>query len=264
MRSFPDFLIAPPQRSRILARMAGANLPTRDELFAQLVGATVRWFDQHPELRDCSAESIINAVAKVGSWGVHLQNDGAVIMARYNADGTAEAAAVLTYRAEMALLRAKRLVRRIKAKSVFEHEHFRVRQDSRGEYVEHEEVMSPHRRGPLVGAYAWAETPARDLVIVQMDRAAIDEIREECSTEWREGDLDSLPWYPPKTAMHRLRREIGLPGDYLVQFDDDFKRHPEPSIATPAGQAVPAVAPQDDVDPFAGMRGESAQTSEAA
>lgn len=262
MRSFPDWLIAPPQRSRILARMAGANLPTRDALFAQLVAATVRWFEQHPELRDCSAESIIDAVTKVGSWGVHLQNDGAVIMARYNPDGTAEAAAVLTYRAEMALLRAKRLVRRIKAKSVFANEHFLVRQDSRGEYVEHEEIMSPQRRGALVGAYAWAETPTRDIVVVQMDRAAIDEIREECSTEWREGDLDSLPWYPPKTAMHRLRREIGLPGDYLIQFDDDFKRRSATEQNQQEKQNPAEVAPQDDVDPFVAMQ--NAQTSEAA
>jgi hypothetical protein len=178
---------------------------------------------------------------------VKVGKDSAVLIAR-KVDGEVHAAAMLHYRAEMALLKHKlRLVRQIEARPIYANEHFKVHQGTK-KLIEHHVESSIRLRGELVGGYAWAETSRRDLVIVTLDRADIDQIRIDHSEDWADGELDDIArWYVPKTCIHQLRREIGLPDDYIAKYADDFSR----AAPSPAPTVILSEATAFPVDPRA-------------
>jgi hypothetical protein len=134
-----------------------------------------------------------------------------------------------------------------RARPIYANEHFKVHQGTK-KLIEHHVESSIRLRGELVGGYAWAETSRRDLVIVTLDRADIDQIRIDHSEDWADGELDDIArWYVPKTCIHQLRREIGLPDDYIAKYADDFSR----AAPSPAPTVILSEATAFPVDPRA-------------
>lgn len=245
--SFRQWLSEEPQRSRILREIHSAAY------FAAHVDECVDFIARNPKLKDCSRESLLSAIATAGRWGVKVGRESAVLSARL-VDGEMQAFAMLHYRAEMALLKARKIVKLIEARAVYKHEHFVVHQGTR-KLIEHHVIHEAGARGELSGGYAWAEDYRRNLFIVTLGAAEIDQIRDEHSDECADGDLDLIArWFVPKTCIHLLRREIGLPEDFLAKYSDDFERP-----ASNVDVTLPVAAPvAGDIDPYAGMRNEVA------
>lgn len=240
--TFREWLNAEPQRSRILREMHSPAY------FAAHVDECVDFIRKHPTLKECSRDSLLAAIAKAGSWGVKVGRESAVLLARKVDGGAFEAAAMLHYRAEIAILKHKRLVKFIEARSVYANEHFKVHQGTSKSF-EHWVETSIRLRGELVAGYAYAEDYQRNRFIVTLDRADIDQIRIDHSDEWADGDLDDIArWYVPKTCIHQLRREIGLPEDFIAKYSDDFERRAstvDVALPVPTAEQRPAGFPLD-------------------
>lgn len=213
-----QWLCAEPQRSKILRQLAGGA-----QYFDHHVDDVVDFVRHNPKLRECSRDSLIAAIAKSGSWGVKVGRDSGVLLAR-KVEGQMTAVAMLHYRAEIQILKAKRLVRDIEANCVYANEHFIVHKGTQPK-IEHHVITEIRKRGALVAGYCFAETSRRQIKIVTMDRNEIDRIRVDHSDEMADGELDDIAhFFVPKTCVHAMRREIGLPEDYLIKYDDDFER----------------------------------------
>lgn len=212
--------------------------------------------------------SLVAALQKAVSWPITIgAKDGSALLVRPNhdiPDARPNVIAMQKARGKIRLLKQFGGMEWFNAKPVFEHEHFVAHQGSAPQVDHIERALEKHKRGRLVGAYAEAITrKSLPRTLVVLHRSDIDAIREEYSTDWAEGDLDTIEWYAVKTAVHKLCESITLPEMARRLLDDggQSSRFAAPvagaitvPVADPKGVVDSVMKPAPIVDPLAVMQ----------
>lgn len=151
----------------------------------------------NPDIKKCSGESIIFAVARAVSWGGIIGED--VHLVPYGTRLTA----MMDYKFKAKLIVATGTARQVFAVAVYKNEPFRLMQGTHT-IVEHQVLLDPASRGPMIGAYAVAKLRGGDAQVVSMSIEEIDRVRQNHSKQWKKGDVPD--WYAQKTVIHRLAK----------------------------------------------------------
>lgn len=246
MASFEEFLAAPKQRARIVARTpGGANF--FDQVLSEIIDAA----EENPKIRACEPHSIIRAVCRAVSWGLVI-GEGAFLIPRAEKRGEQQRlTAMQGYRGKIELIVRHGVALRVDAFPVYENEAavdpktgkagFEYEQGS-SPWIRHQPILDPASRGRLVGAYAcatirWSAPPK----LYVMHRTEIDKIRLEYSQKWDKGTLDEHQFYGPKTCVHQLAKQLPMKPKIRALLTDDLDGAEEGQV-----ERMETVAEMDD------------------
>lgn len=171
-----------------------AKLAPRGVHPAHYLASLRLYMASHSEVRKCTPMSVAQSILRVAQTGLELGVTCDILpfkgvgqfSPRYN--GIIElalGAGVRTINADV-----------VRAGDYFEWEkgtHFKLRHRHDAE-----------RGAPITHAYAIAETKPGSFVFEVMARHEIDEVRLKFSKQWKNGNLDDIPWYAKKTVVRRL------------------------------------------------------------
>lgn len=198
----------------------------REQLAKLLVGQDVDRFTtvalqvvmSDPGLLDADPLSVLSAIREAATHGlepVGPLGDGAIIA--YKEQGRPIAQFQPMYRGLMKLARRSGEVASIDAQVVYQNDDYLVELGTEPR-IRHRPTPLGQERGQFVGAYAYARLRTGELVIVELNLADIDKIRQS-SRSYRNavsrGKLDSVwhKWPEPmmlKSAIKRLMKKLPL------------------------------------------------------
>jgi recombinational DNA repair protein RecT len=214
----------------------------------RIIRSVEKYEHENPQLRLCTGQSIIDAVAKGVRWDLELGRHWYLIptevtVTRFLQPDVKEwrARASLDYKAKALLLRRHKIVvSPIRAACVFEKEHFVAKLGTAENHsVEHYVIASERHRGELVAVYVAAELArGRNYVIVRT-KSDIERRRAENAQEkWQTQRLEEILWWAEKTLVHELWKwfEVDLPPE--LRDDEDAPRMID-GDAEDIGRAVP-------------------------
>lgn len=153
---------------------------------------------KNEDILKCTPQSIVNAVSRavrsglVIGEGVHLVPFGTTLQEIYD------------YKGRIQLITMAGAARAIDAQCVYEHEKFDYTQGT-SPTLSHSPIMSPAKRGKMIGAYAIADQGRRvppKILVLSVEE--IDKVRQQYSKTHKKGDLPY--WYAQKTCVHRLAK----------------------------------------------------------
>lgn len=171
---------------------------------------------------DCAPRSIVPAVARAAEWGLQIGETAYLIPRKLTPfdDGKPRLAAQHSWHGKIELLLRYKIARRVDAHCIYEHDHFTYTQGLKPS-VDHHPQFVRAKRGALIGAYAWAQQGQSDYKVVVLDREWIEDVRTTWSEKWGTGSLDEIPWYPKKTALNLLSKELPIDPKWDRIFLDD-------------------------------------------
>lgn len=238
-------------RSEIAPHIYGHGT-TGADFFADVVSEVMDAARKEPRIMKCERRSIIAAIRTAASWPVRIgTDDGAALLPRA-VGGRLLLVPMQTARAKRKILVQFGGVRWMNQQAVFANEEFVALQGDEPRIERHVQIMDPRQRGQLVGAYAIAlQKHGLPKSLVVLHRSDIDRIRVEWSEEWGGGDLDEIPWYAVKTAVHALCDDhLTLPETTkrLLQEDRGFSRVDIAEMHEPATVTVPVADPRGVIE----------------
>ncbi|MBA3891684.1 MAG: recombinase RecT [Gemmatimonadaceae bacterium] len=223
-------------RRRILPMLAGQS-------YERVMVEAYLAVRQNPELAQCTADSLIQSVARAVSTGGTIGRDVHLVPFNVNVAPQGQpkkyekrAQAIEDYKFIVELMLRTGGAMMVSAKLVFEHEPFKHHEGTRPS-IEHSPIMDPAKRGKLIGAYAYAIVRhSLPPVIHVMSVAEIDAIRQQFSKQWKNGAMPD--WYPLKTCLRKLQKLVPTNPRLakLLQFmgtgepDDILPALPAPSM----------------------------------
>jgi phage RecT family recombinase len=221
------------------------------------------------ELLECTPASLIMAVGRGVKWDLDFGETVHLVPFNVNLAKKGQtprwekrAKAIRDYKGDIELVIRSGAARHVEAQCFYANEPFKYEQGT-APFIEHHPIVDVAKRGPMVGAYAWARINTQSLKISVMAVPEIDKIRQEKSKSWKDGPLPD--WYARKTLVHQVTKAIpknAKLAEVLRQFDVEEEEIPEgefevvketPVAAAPAAPAAaapetaaPAAEPVDD------------------
>lgn len=171
--------------------------------YEQLLSELYFAIQKAPALAKCTPESLLQSAHRILSWGLTIGEKAYLVPF-----GT-EATAVMDYKGAIDLVVRAGGARYIDAQCVFANEPFAYEQGTSA-FIKHQPIMSPAKRGPLIGAYAVAKISGQDVKIIVLSREEIDAVRQKHSKQWKSGKLDDLLWYCQKTCVRRIVKQLPM------------------------------------------------------
>lgn len=207
---------------------------------------------ENEELLECTPTSLIMAVSKGVNWDlefgetVHLVPFNVNVAKRDQAPKWEKRAqAIRDYKGDIELVIRSGAARAVEAQCFYEKEILKYEQGT-NPFIEHHPIVDVRKRGPMLGAYAWARISVHSLKITVMSVDEIDAIRQEKSKSWKKGPLPD--WYACKTVVHRVTRS--LPKNkrlaaVLKEFEKEEEEIPEGEfevVAADVGTSTPTAS----------------------
>lgn len=266
--------IEPPAPSALLKSQSLAKLTTikaraliepmlkKGVTFERVLSEVYFELQKNPKLQSCTAESMIMAVAQCVKWDLTIGEKVYIVpfSVKVKTDKGDEwedrAQAIRDYKGDIDLIIRAGAARYVAAHNVYEHEHFRYELGTTP-LIEHKPIMDPAKRGRLVGSYAVAKISRDDVQIVVLSRDEIDQSRMQHSKQWKDHyvkgqkekvpfTLEELPWYGPKTCVHRLAKFLPT-SPKLEMVRREFEAEDTAEIDGPVVDIPALDAPQNDL-----------------
>lgn len=188
---------------------------------------------ENPKILKCDATSIVRAVSKAVSWNLVIGHTAYLIPRAPRRGETQMLTAMQSYHGKIELLVRHGAARLVDGHPVYKNEHYKSALGT-NPWIEHYPMtLDPDGRGELVGGYAFAKITQTEFKIVEISAKEIDAIRKKYSQQWADGRLEDVAhWYVPKTAIHRLCKQIPMSSDLAQLLTDDDDIDPEDDVLT--------------------------------
>lgn len=213
--------------------------------------------NENPKIKTCTPQSIVSAVARAVSWGgiigeeVHLVPFGVNVAERGQPDQWEDRLKpMMDYKFKAKLIVATGTARRVYAVAVYKNEPFRLMQGT-STRVEHQVILDPKERGPMIGAYAVAILRHGEAQVVSKTIDEIDAVRKKSSKQWKNGECPE--WYALKTVIHNLAKLLPA-SPKMAELLKKFGEEEADEI-----EALPDTGPVADVEAPATVRHLSAR-----
>lgn len=164
-----------------------------------------------PELLECEKSSIVRAVGRAVSWGlvigetVHLVPFDVKVTTPGQPDRWEKRCKALQdYKGKIELIVRAGAARAIDAEDVYEGDDF-LMELGINPVVRLRPELNPDKRGAYLGTYAIARLPHNLVKIIWVPAKEVEAIRAK-SKGWKNKPREY--WYGPKTAIHRLSKEL--------------------------------------------------------
>jgi recombination protein RecT len=220
-----------------------------------VVSEVNRAVTDNPELLECTPASLIMSVSSIVKWDLEIGQTAYLVPFKTKVGDRYEkrAKALRDYKGDIELVTRSGAARKVDAKCVYANEYFKYEEGTQP-YIEHRPQTDPVKRGPMLGAYAYAKLSHYELKIVFMAISEIEEIRQAKSKSWKEGPLPA--WYAKKTVIHQVTKSLPKNpklAEVLHEFDREETEEeiPEgtfevlPDSETPQPVSVQTPAPTD-------------------
>lgn len=262
MTTFPPWLHSEPVVRRIASRVLGGKKALRPFL-AEVEDYVEGDEALHAKLLLCEPASVARALARMSTWGL-LAGDGCfLIPSKPDAAGVSKMIAYQGYRGKAALMQnpaskgMPRLAERVRWAEFYANEI--TTPFSSDERVPYTKIVEPQKRGALVGSFAEALLPfGRGYLNAALHHTESDKIREDYPTDINTSDIERLPWYGPRCAMHELAKLFPLTALAQKVFNDapdaDDTAFVDDEIPPFTDSPRRVMAVLADVDPFAEMQ----------
>lgn len=234
--------------SKFLPEGTQAERATALERVAATVLLAIR-NDKTKKLIECTPESLVLGVARIQQWGLELGTTAHLI------PFGKEATPVADYKGLAELMIGSGAIRYIDPKVVYAGDKFEYRFGTDAK-IDH--TPGPKaKRGAITHAYVIIHLPGGRQVFDVMLAEDIDEIRQKCSKQWKDGPLK--PWYAKKTMVRQASKLIPKNPRFAESFarfakvlDDEQSVEIVPLPDAPGVAALRATVnePDDDDLPF--------------
>jgi recombinase, phage RecT family len=165
---------------------------------------------KNPAILRCKPESIVSAVSRVLRSGLELGET--CYLVPFGSDCTF----IADYKGLAQLMIAGRAVRAVEMECVWEGDEFEVELGLNSK-LRHVPRANKAKRGELRGAYVVLRLPGGMSSFKWMTAEDIDAIRLTYSKSWKNGKLDSIPWYACKTVLRQIAKTMPK-SKQLAQF----------------------------------------------
>jgi recombination protein RecT len=186
----------------------------------RMVRLTLLAMNRQPELLDCTAESIAEAVMQISSWGLEIGRTAHLV-----AFGK-KATALADYKGKIELAIRSHTITSCRARVVYEADQFEV-EYGLVEKLTHRPAWNTQRGNPI-GVYAVVMLPNGESKFELMSTADVEKIRQRSKAK------DSGPWktdpeeMAKKTVVHRLLKMIPQSPQLAAAFEaEEYPEEPE-------------------------------------
>jgi recombination protein RecT len=205
-----------PFRTENARKLIEAVLPT-GVTFERVMAEVYFAVQKNPKLAECTPESFVMAVAQCVKWDLEIGVKAHVVP--YGKEATA----VRDWKGDAELVVRCGAARYVDAQNVFANELFEHEQGT-APFIRHRPIFDKAKRGKLIASYAVAKVNSTDIKIVVMGVDDIEAVRQKYSKQWKGGALEDIPWYGPKTCVHRVVKLLPTSpklAKVLAEFDEE-------------------------------------------
>lgn len=188
--------------------------------YAEVVAEASHAISVNPELRECTASSLLRAIGRCAQTGliigetVHLVPFNVKVKEHGKADRWEKRCQrIIGYNGEIELVKRAGGARLIYAEPFYEQEVseglFKYEQGTEPRIL-HRPILDPDERGPIAGAYAVARVTMYDIRVVVQPIKEIEEVRKLSKMCSPEKVKVCPPWWAKKRVIHLLVKQLPM------------------------------------------------------
>jgi recombination protein RecT len=172
-----------------------------------------------PKILDCTPESIALALVRISQWGLEIGTTAHLVPFGNVCTPIAD------WKGLVQLMIRSGHARDVKAKCVYEGEHFRY-EEGLDAVLEHHPNALVGKRGPMVGVYAIARLRGSITTFEVMSKEEVDRVRNNAISKNSDAWNKHYDEMAKKTVIRRLAKRIPQAAtlEEAISYDDDPKR----------------------------------------
>lgn len=206
--STPGTAVAVPEKNRVVALLRSEEAQRRivpllghgasyDQVMAEVWLAV----QTNPKIMECAPVDIVMSTARAVATGGRIGRDVYLVPFK------GKLAVVEDYKFLAKMIVQAGGARAVTPGVVYEGDEFEWELGTNC-FIRHKPSGEDRKNRKITHAYAFAKVRFGESVIVVLDRSEIEKIRRDHSKQWKDGPLEAIPWYGPKSCIRRLAKVL--------------------------------------------------------